>query len=90
MAETITISDELARRIRERVDSGRFKRDSEVLEAALDQLDVVEAEEETLSADVVASIRAALDDPGPRLTTEQVRQSIERHHAEALRRHGKV
>jgi Arc/MetJ-type ribon-helix-helix transcriptional regulator len=77
---TITVSEEEARRIQDRVDAGEFASPAEFVKAAVSL--VVDAEPEwTLPDDVLKRlVEEAVSDPRPSLTPEEVhRQLLELH-----------
>lgn len=86
---TITLTDEEARLIEERVHSGAFASASEVVKAGL--ASIVEAEErERLETEWLRKkVQEALDDPRPSVPADDVQQHIQQWYDEALHRHAK-
>ena len=87
---SVTVTSEQARKIREMVRSGAYASTSEVVRAGLRSLDRDEEDRRERLEALKRSVNDALDDPQPRLTTEEVQASLLQHHAAALTRHGKV
>ena len=85
---TVTLSDRGARRVRELISRGDFVDESEIFESAIDQfegeLDVAPEAVDELREEVLA----ALNDSRPRLTAEDVHESLLAHHEAAMKRHG--
>lgn len=85
---TVTLSDRGARRVRELISRGDFADESEIFESAIDQFDgELEVAPEAVD-ELREEILAALNDPRPRLTTEQVRERLLAHHEATMKRHG--
>jgi antitoxin ParD1/3/4 len=80
---SITLPASLARLVREQVEAGTYASNSEVIREAL------RAWQQRLDEGALASIRrqidAAINDPRPRRTPEQVRDRLDRLHRESMK-----
>ena len=73
----VELSEEMAARVRERVASGRFASEAEVIREGLRVLDDREATfEQWLRNEVIPASEALEADPGRALTIEEVRASL--------------
>ena len=77
--EAITVDlGDLAPRVRERVESGEYESEAEVIRAGLEALAREEAEFEAL---LRRKIQEAYDDPRPSVPAEDVFRRLREHHA---------
>lgn len=75
--ETIAVSAETARDIREMVEAGDYASADDVVRAALGALAAEAADEADRLAWIKAQIRASIEDPGPGYSSEEVRQHLD-------------
>jgi antitoxin ParD1/3/4 len=85
----VTVPSDLARMVREKVETGAYASDSEVVGKALRLFREREAEREQALAEIRAKVQEALDDPRPNLTSEEVRRSLAEHHEAWLRKNAR-
>ena len=78
---TITLSDEEARHVQERVDAGEYASVSDVVKAALQHY-MLEDDPSWIPSDEVLRelVQEAIDDPRPSLTPDEVREQLRAHH----------
>lgn len=74
----ITVSEEAARLIREKVEDGRFSSPADVVDAAMHALEQEERDRAEDLAWVKARIRASIEDLGPGYSSEEVFGDIRR------------
>jgi antitoxin ParD1/3/4 len=74
---SVTVTEEHAEAIRNRVESGKYGSTSEVIRAALRLLDQDEALHQERIESIRRRIQTSIDDPRPSLSSEEVRRSLE-------------
>jgi antitoxin ParD1/3/4 len=89
---TITLPDEIAEMVRQKIDSGKYANESEVI---LDALQAMEGDipdgpqiEEWLRNEVVPAYDAVEADPSQVLTVDEVRASLAALHEQVLKARG--
>ena len=85
--ETIAVSVETARLIRQKIEAGSHASADELVRAALDALAREAADEDDRLAWIKARIRASFEDRRPGYSSEEVRQHLDELLARAEGRH---
>lgn len=68
----VTLSSETARIVEEHIAAGHYASPSELVNAAIHVLEAKETRRQAVLAEVRAKIQAAIDDPSPRLSSEEM------------------
>ena len=83
---SITLPGPLAKLVRDKVESGAYASNSEVIRTALRSWQESEAEREQHLESIRARIDEAINDPRPLRTPAQVRESLDRLHDSTVKR----
>ena len=82
---SITLPANLARVIRQKVESGAYASNSEVIREALRAWQEREMERERQLDSIRAQLHEALDDPRPPLSSKEVAKRLDRLHEQTVR-----
>ena len=82
---SITLPGPLAKLVRDKVESGAYASNSEVIRTALRSWQESEAEREQHLESIRARIDESIKDPRPLLTAEEVREHLDRLHQETVK-----
>lgn len=77
---SITLTSEMNRLIKQRVEAGDFASSSELIREALRVWQKQEEEHRVRIAKIRARIKSSMDDPRPSLPTEEVRERLRSYH----------
>lgn len=77
---SITVTPEMNRMIKQRVEAGDFASSSELIREALRVWQKLEEEHQERIAEIRARIKLSMDDPRPSLPTEEVRKRLRFYH----------